>query len=1041
MATCSFRRAVLSTILSLFLSLASHIGGDLALAEEPPAPPSTPIERGIQLLNEERLDEALKAFEEAAAEAPEDPLPHYYKGVIYHRKRQPVPALTALNKALSLRPGMEEAILEIGIIFEEVGRFDRAREAYQAVARGREGSPFVKEARERLRKLEVAEHYRKGGRLFQEKRYGEALKELEIVLSLNPQDADARFAAGLAYQRLGRLNEAIETFKKVIEIDPGRIDAYFQIAVTYDAQAAYEEAIEAYKKVISLAPDSPQAKEAKERLPEGERRLKTRRHFEAAAELIRKEQWPEALKETQAILAIEPKNPNALFNLGLIHHQLHEDDQAIEALKKALEIDPDFQKAHYQLGVIYDDQWKFREAVPFYERVMAIDARTSEAEKAGERLDILKSILEGEEKVQVAKELMEREDFTGAIREIEGLIAVKPDDPNLYFTLATLYVRIGRPKEAASSLEKAVSLNPKEIEMVFLLGKIYEGLREYGKAAEAYNTAVSRAKGTPREEEARSRAREMSKKLHFSQGKRFLETGDFESSLREIEAVLEIDPEDPVALFNIGVVYDRLNRPAEGEAPLRKAVSLAPDYVAAYLQLGLVLQRLRRFGEAREALEKVIEIQGEGREARIARARIEQLKEFEILTGHIEKGIKLMEERRWEEARKEIDAVISVSPNNYIGYFYLSIILDRLGITDEAKVAIKKAIEINPRFAQGYLHLGDILLKEGDFEEARKAYNEVVALGEDIPEAEMAMTRLRGLRPLQGTFTLTQGYNSNIAFGAEERSSIQSGYDLSLNYLFLRRKSWNLSVRLALNEDIYYQTQLEGNGYTLSLNGTRRFSGDRVVSGGLSYNKSYFEGDPASVTIQFTGDARTEPRSIPTEASLRYVATRSESFRSKANDMERHQIAASLSQKFSLRDTVTASYTFGVQKNLHILGHNYANRTHTLSLSYNRPLLADLAGNLGYSASLVQYSNPDSTTLFQRFRRNINQVLKGGLSLRLSEKVNLSFNYSYTVSRTNLPRPTAEELQRLEDLLASPIPNVGGGYRQHAVNLSISTTF
>src|SRR3990170_4140974 len=159
---------------------------DTAFAQEP----STPLDLGIQLLNEGRFDEALKAFEKAMTLDPGNPLPHYYAGVAYHRNRQPVPAMNSLNRALSLRPGMPEVILEIGSIMEGLGLFDKAREAYRSVAGGKENAELAKEAGERLRRLEVTEHSRAAGRLLQEKQWEEALKELEWVLSLTPEDAE-----------------------------------------------------------------------------------------------------------------------------------------------------------------------------------------------------------------------------------------------------------------------------------------------------------------------------------------------------------------------------------------------------------------------------------------------------------------------------------------------------------------------------------------------------------------------------------------------------------------------------------------------------------------------------------------------------------------------------------------------------------------------------------------------------------------------------------------------------------------------------------
>ena len=1047
---CRLKPATAVLLLTFYLLLLTpthHLplrgGGNLdtAFAQEP----STPLDLGIQLLNEGKLDEALKAFENALTLDPGNPLPHYYAGVAYHRKRQPVPAMSSLNRALSLRPGMPEVILEIGSIMEGLGLFDKAREAYRSVAGGKENAELAGEAEVRLRRLALMEHSRAAGRLFQEKRWEEALKELALVLTMTPEDAEAHFASGIAYQRLGQFSKAVESFKKVTEINPAHINALMQLAGIFYLMGDYEQAIDIFGKVVSLDSDSPQASEAGERIKEAQKRIETRHRFEAAADLIRKEQWSEAIQETRAVLAAEPSNPIALFNLGLIHYHLKDNDAAIEALKQAIAADPKLQKAYFQLGVIYDDLGRFSDALDVYGQVLTISEKGSEAEKARARIDIIKPLFEVEERAGAAKELLTKEDTAGAIKEMEALVALKLDDPRLHLSLAVLYIKGGRVKDAAFTLERAATLAPKDPEIRFLLGQIYDGLREYEKSIDAYRAAVTLEKEATRADEARKRLRAVTLRFHFDQGKKLISAGDYESALREMLAILEITPDDPVALFNTGVLYERLNRSNEAESILRKSVSIAPDYVQAYFQLGFVLEKLRKFPEAREAFEKVIEIQKEGREASAARLRLEQIKEIADLSDRLKKSFERMEKEDWEGARKEIGEVLILYPKNYIGYYYLGTILQHLDIIDESRIAFKKTIEINPGFTRAYISLANLYISEYEYEEARKTYKEVIAIAEGSPDAEVAETRLKQIRDLRGSLSMTHSFNSNIAFRAKAQSTVQSSYGLGLNYTILRPKDGSLFAGLSANQSIYYDTQLEGNSYTLQMSGVQRFPQDRSISGSVSDSRSFFEGRLTYVNKALSVVASTEPRYIPTSASLSYNGSLGRSPVNKTSNSEQHNLTLAVSQKLSVRDNVSGSYSFSVYKNLDTIASNYANRTNALSISYSRPIVAHLGLSLGYSISLVNYSNPDSTTLFQRFRRNVNQSYTGGLNLSFTEYINFSLNYnfSYVISRTNLDPLTFEEQQKLEDLLASPIPTVGGGggYYQHSVGISISTPF
>ena len=1041
-----FKNLLLFLIISMGIILFNPIlqnGKRELYAQETPS--VSLLEKGKKLLEESKVDDALKIFEEALTQNTNDPLLYYYSGVAYHLKRQPQQALAMLSKALELSPRMPQAILRIGIILEEVRQFDKAIEAYRAVTESKADAAIIKEAEDRLRKLNITVHFRNAGRLFQEKKYEDALTELQIVLSLSPEHVDAHFASGMALQRLGKLKEAIDEFKKVVELNPAHPDALYQTALIYEAQSAYEEAIESFKKIISNAPESKNAKEAEKRIEENVGRLNTRKHFEATAEFMRKEMWSEALKAVREVLAVEPKNPNALFNLGLILYQIKDNATAIDTLKQAIEIDPKFQKAILQLGVIYDDQGKYREAAGYYKQVLEINEKTSEGEKAKERIEFLRYIIESEEKATATIELLKNKDVEGAIKETEAFLLVRKDDPKLFYTLAVLYMTAGRLKDAVATLEKAIALDPGNKEMRFLVAQLYESIKEYQKAADAYHVVVTLEGDSPKGKEAAEKARTMVIRSHFGKAKILMTGGSYESALQEMRSILEISPDDPVALFNTGVLYDRLNRSIDAEGLLKKAISLSPEYVQAFLQLGVVFEKLRKFSEAREAFEKVISLKTSGREYQIALSRIKLLKEYEALSVHLEKGIKLMNEEDWDNARSEINAVIALNPMNYLGYSYLGIILVRQGIDDEAKAAFKKVIEIAPRYFRAYISLGDLLVKNEEYEEARDYFLNVIKLGEETPDADIASERLKQIKSWWLTFSISQNFNTNIAFRANAQSDFQSNYSLSLNYILFRQKGWNLSTRVSGSESIYHKTQLKGEGYSLNLAGSRQLSGDRSISSSLSYNKSLFEGNPTFVETRFNCNASTEPRTIPTSASISYSGSRGISFVNKASNAEKHSLSLSVSQKLSVKDSVSGSYSFSIYKNLDLLGSNYANRSHSISVNYGRPIFSILGFNAGYNYSLVNYSNPDSTTFFQQLRTNTSQSLNSSLSLDLSKGISLSLNYSfsYAISRTNLPPPTAEESQKLQEILASPIPTVGGGggYSQHAIGFNFSTIF
>jgi len=75
----------------------------------------------------------------------------------------------------------------------------------------------------------------------------------------------------------------------------------------------------------------------------------------------------------------------------------------------------------------------------------------------------------------LAKALMSREDFTGALAEIEAILRSSPKDVQCHRLAAEVHRRLGRIDEAVRDLEQAVSLDPGDRESRALVGLLRAG--------------------------------------------------------------------------------------------------------------------------------------------------------------------------------------------------------------------------------------------------------------------------------------------------------------------------------------------------------------------------------------------------------------------------------------------------------------------------------------------------------------------------------------------------------------------------------------
>jgi tetratricopeptide (TPR) repeat protein len=62
---------------------------------------------------------------------------------------------------------------------------------------------------------------------------GNHFKELDATIASNPNNAEAYFRRGLAYENLGKYHSALQDFNKAVELNPKDAAAYFMRGLTY----------------------------------------------------------------------------------------------------------------------------------------------------------------------------------------------------------------------------------------------------------------------------------------------------------------------------------------------------------------------------------------------------------------------------------------------------------------------------------------------------------------------------------------------------------------------------------------------------------------------------------------------------------------------------------------------------------------------------------------------------------------------------------------------------------------------------------------
>jgi len=317
-----------------------------------------------------------------------------------------------------------------------------------------------------------------------------SLARLESFVRAHPGDLDARYRLGLAYAREDRFLEATRELLAVVQQDPSRAAAWNDLGVAYLLQQRYYESLLALQSALAADPRFAPAHGNMGRL-----HLATQMPFTATPEL-----------ERAARLA--PDDPRLLCDLGEAYQQTLNMKSAEAVYRQALRRDPRNLDARRGLGRAYFGLADYARAEQALAQALVLAPEDAATLHALGRLRLERAVSPVE--LDEARGLLER--------------AAKgdPEDPEIWYELAKVRLRLEKPEAALSALERALTLSPQHPGAMYLRGR---ALRAAGRTAQAERAEIvfrrmslrlreetmleERLQGNPRDWDARARLTEL----------------------------------------------------------------------------------------------------------------------------------------------------------------------------------------------------------------------------------------------------------------------------------------------------------------------------------------------------------------------------------------------------------------------------------------------------------------------------------------------------------------------------------------------------
>ena len=373
---------------------------------------------GRALLNLDRLEEAEASFLDALEIDPEWAAPRMGLALLAMRREEPFKIVHHLERAIEADPEYPEAYMELGRYYGLMGEPALARATFERWTRVHpEDADMLINA---------------GLTAFDAADYASAMEFFDGALEVaedGEQLSGARTFRANSLDMLGRYDEAIDAYEDVITETPDWWEAHANLGICHARNNHPEQAEAAFRRGLEECPGSPEIRD------------------ELAAHLLGTEKnLDEALSLAEEAVALGRDEVRHLYTLGEVKLALEDEAGAEEAYKAILALDPDDPNAHLELGLLRERRGELGSAEEHYMEALKHDPGNPRA------LYSYASLYYTSDDLETAEELL-----------LRAVAADSGYSPALS-ALASIRARRGDYANALGFIEKAVEAGERDVE-------------------------------------------------------------------------------------------------------------------------------------------------------------------------------------------------------------------------------------------------------------------------------------------------------------------------------------------------------------------------------------------------------------------------------------------------------------------------------------------------------------------------------------------------------------------------------------------------
>ena len=435
------------------------------------------------------------------------------------------------------------------------------------------------------------------------------------------------------------------------------------------------------------------------------------------------------------------------YSLALEKIQMFEYPAAIELLEKAVALDPQFALAHARIGYVYAvRQGLGGKGKPHFDRAFQLADRLSEREKlyltawsasvthdVESALQTYRQLIAGypfevEAYQRLGSLLDARQRYEEARNVLLQAVVIDHESKDLHNILGGVYTHLGKQTEAQAEFERYIALAPNDPNAYDSLANFHQWFGRYDQAMEIYNRALSI---NPESGVAI---------IHL--GHTYLQQGRYRAAIEQYRRYVQVAPTDAArsrGYDNMAYAYWQKGDLAQAANAARQAVKYSSK--SSWTQIVIA------FGQGQKAEAQRLA------QALFANYDWAEYKErgflrfYEYYTGYV-----ALQEGKTTEALEHFQAALKYhAPIWHVDTFEDCLAQASLqtGNPDGAIAEYERILSINPNYPLAHYHLAQAYEQKGERAQAKEFYERFLQVWHnadtDAPALLDARQRLTGL--------------------------------------------------------------------------------------------------------------------------------------------------------------------------------------------------------------------------------------------------------------------------------------------------------